>query len=515
MIANPACRAGRRNSGWRWLVAGLVTVVVLLLAADALLLGVRLYAEDMARRYQDRIYPRTSVLGLDLGGLTAGEAASLLEEQASGQQAAVVLLRDGERLWSVRWQDLGLHVDAVATAQAAYRAGRGTLGLWERLRNWLIGQDVPVLVTFDEAQARQALEALAAQIGTPPVDAGLRLQGTLLEAVPGQPGQELDLPATLERLQSALATGSTDEPIEVVMRTVAPQVRDAGPVLQQAADLVERRMVLVAYDVLTDETFAWELEPEMIFGWLQVMVDGHEVVLRVNRDAVRGTLAELAADLGDGRGLRLEDGAERVAGALEAGGGTVDLYLTHPARSHQVQAGDTLEGIALRYGIPSHILAEANPDVQPERLLVGESLVIPSVDVLMPYLPVHGKRIVISIREQRLRVYENATLRWEWPVSTGIDSSPTLPGTFQILSKSDRAYASQWSLWMPQFMAIYRTGPDLYNGIHALPILSSGERLWEGLLGKPASYGCIILGIQEAETLYAWAEVGVPVIIEP
>ena len=84
----------------------------------------------------------------------------------------------------------------------------------------------------------------------------------------------------------------------------------------------------------------------------------------------------------------------------------------------------------------------------------------------------------------------------------------------QVLSKEESAYASLWDLWMPHFMAIYEAGPGFYNGLHGLPTLSSGRRLWEGLLGSPASYGCIILGLEEAEILYHWAEVGVVAVVE-
>ena len=55
---------------------------------------------------------------------------------------------------------------------------------------------------------------------------------------------------------------------------------------------------------------------------------------------------------------------------------------------------------------------------------------------------------------------------------------------------------------------------DKENGFHELPILANGQRLWAGSLGRPASFGCIILGIPEAETLYNWAEVGVVVVTE-
>lgn len=40
------------------------------------------------------------------------------------------------------------------------------------------------------------------------------------------------------------------------------------------------------------------------------------------------------------------------------------------------------------------------------------------------------------------------------------------------------------------------------------------KHVWAGTLGRPASYGCIILGIPEAETLYNWTDIGVIVVVE-
>jgi lipoprotein-anchoring transpeptidase ErfK/SrfK len=54
----------------------------------------------------------------------------------------------------------------------------------------------------------------------------------------------------------------------------------------------------------------------------------------------------------------------------------------------------------------------------------------------------------------------------------------------------------------------------LENGIHALPILSNGQTLWGGYLGTPASFGCIILSTENARTLYYWADIGTPVVIQ-
>ena len=41
-----------------------------------------------------------------------------------------------------------------------------------------------------------------------------------------------------------------------------------------------------------------------------------------------------------------------------------------------------------------------------------------------------------------------------------------------------------------------------------------GGILWEGYLGRPVSYGCVVLGTYEAQILYDWAEIGTPVEIQ-
>jgi LysM repeat protein len=234
----------------------------------------------------------------------------------------------------------------------------------------------------------------------------------------------------------------------------------------------------------------------------------------LDSEGIRATLADLAAELGDGRAFLRAEAAEQIADAFHAGGGIANLHLTHPQRTYAVRAGDTLSTIATAFGMTSWHVLKANPDIDPDWLQVGQKLTIPSQDELTPLPPVPGKRIVISTEKQHMRVYENGELVNDWPVSTGIAESPTHTGVFQVLSLEELAYASLWDLWMPHFIGFYAAGPGFYNGIHGLPTLSSGRRLWEGLLGTPASYGCVILGLEEAETLYRWAEPGVVVVVE-
>jgi lipoprotein-anchoring transpeptidase ErfK/SrfK len=108
--------------------------------------------------------------------------------------------------------------------------------------------------------------------------------------------------------------------------------------------------------------------------------------------------------------------------------------------------------------------------------------------------------------------YDGDNLVYSFIISTGIGGA-TRAGSFSVLDKIPNAYGATWNLWMPNWLGIYYAGA-LENGIHALPILSNGSTLWEGYLGAPVSYGCVVLSTYDAQLLYDWAEIGVPVIIQ-
>lgn len=54
---------------------------------------------------------------------------------------------------------------------------------------------------------------------------------------------------------------------------------------------------------------------------------------------------------------------------------------------YTIQEGDTLLGLALRFGIPLEALKQANPNLNPEAMPVGATVVIPLDPTYMPQLP--------------------------------------------------------------------------------------------------------------------------------
>jgi hypothetical protein len=150
--------------------------------------------------------------------------------------------------------------------------------------------------------------------------------------------------------------------------------------------------------------------------------------------------------------------------------------------------------------------AEVTPNLTRDWLLEGEFVI--------DRFPMDGEKlIVVSIHEQHMYVYQGDTLVFSFVASTGMDNA-TRAGIYSVLDKIPNAYGSTWDIWMPNWLGIYQAA-GLENGIHALPFMSNGQRLWAGVLGAPISYGCIVLGVEQSQLLYDWAEVGVTVRIDP
>jgi len=496
------------------LLAGMATFFALLLLPVAAALAGYAYFQAF-----DLILPRVRVGNTALGGQNIYNAAVRLNKVWNMENDILVgVLVNGEiQTWQVRPGDVGLSVDAVETARRAYQVGRSQRGViaFDRMASSLLNtSEVVPAAQFDPAAARAGLDALSAQVSLPPQDATLRLEGNQVLVIPAAPGYVLDVEDAVSALAAEPLAILSDGYLAVNLKPVAPRITDVSAAAAEAERLFNTPATISGYDLVRDENLSWTVPAETIRSWL--VIENGEAGPRVSVDEnqVAAYLAGLSDSLAPERWIDVSKYSASLNQAVKDGA-PLSVLVGHRTTSYTVQSGDTLTAIGWKVGIPYWKIIESNPGLDVDNLWAGLELTIPSKDEMLPLPVIPNKRVIINIGEQRLRVYQDGELLSEHVISTGIDRSPTQPGVFQVQTHEINAYASVWDLHMPHFLGIYEAWPGFMNGIHGLPTLSNGTRLWGNILGRPASFGCIIMELEAAEFLYDWAEEGVIVEIQP
>lgn len=213
-------------------------------------------------------------------------------------------------------------------------------------------------------------------------------------------------------------------------------------------------------------------------------------------------------------------GQQLLIPSQAVGGGAV-LRQLGPASSgyffYTVQPGDTLSAIAKQFDSTMEALRTFNGLPDNETVYTGLELKIPfgppALPLNLPPAPMSGTRFVVSLSRQQCWVFEGDRVRYAWNCSTGQTDRKTKTGNFAVQSKIPNAKSKVWKLDMPYWLGIYDVG-EVENGIHGLPMAwSSGKKIWSGLIGQPATFGCAMLDDANASTLYRMAFLGMPVHI--
>jgi lipoprotein-anchoring transpeptidase ErfK/SrfK len=488
------------------LIGGGLSLVLVGLCALALVAGLAVLLGS------DRVLPGVSAAGVDVGNLSEARAAETL---AAAWNSDGIVIRDGGRSWTAAPGEIGIVLDAPATAAQAREWGRSEGGMSGLFRALAGGVEVAPVLAIDLNRAADYLDAAKETIDVPAANAGVRLVNGQAQATPASDGRTLDAAQTVRLLQIDAAGELADGALDLVMIPTQPTITDATPLVAQANALLSSPFQVDAYDPIRDEWQHWSAPPDQWAGWLEASSDSSSstgLVLVMNSAGPIGFLQSNAA-FGDERYIDVEDAVADMQAAIAQGQTAATVRVWHHETTYTVQGGQTLASIGEQVGIPYPFIQAANPGINVDALSSGQELVLPSKDILVPMDPIPSKRIVVSRGQQHLWAYENGQVVFDWVISTGLPTSPTALGTFQVQTHDENAYAEQWNLYMPDFMGFYHPGPnmDLWNGFHGFPTRGGGYLLWEGDLGTPVTYGCVLLSLENARTLYNWAEDGVVV----
>ena len=202
--------------------------------------------------------------------------------------------------------------------------------------------------------------------------------------------------------------------------------------------------------------------------------------------------------------------------ANSSGAGFVQIGLPRSGYFYYtVQSGDTLSALASQFNTTMQAIREYNDLPDNDSVYAGREIRIPygvpTLSLRKPPVPLSGTRFVVSISRQQCWVYQGERVLYSWDCSTGAGERRTKPGNYDVQSKILNAKSNIFRLDMPYWLGIYDVGP-YENGIHGLPVTwEYGRKIWSGLIGQPATFGCAMLDDLEAATLFRMAFLGMPV----
>ena len=202
--------------------AGLVIGIVL----GVLVLGYGAACAAAQMVYGHAALPNTTVLGLDVSGMSAQEAEQLWQEKGAAalESTAIDLTRDGQTVGSVTLAELGVTVKPLYISRAAGCDSASDHPLtvvesgWELLRSYLRPTDVTPQLDVDGAKLTDTCETLADTLDCTLVDGSYRLEnGQGLYITKPRDGEKLDGGALQTLLEQRLAARDLS-PAECVYR---------------------------------------------------------------------------------------------------------------------------------------------------------------------------------------------------------------------------------------------------------------------------------------------------------
>jgi vancomycin resistance protein YoaR len=250
-----------------------------------------------------QIYPGVSMAGIDLSNLTTAQAADRLSGRLAYPWNGRIVFQGAGQTWTASPEALGLSLDPQSNAQVAYlfgREGNPFARLFNQSAAWFGGVDLAPALVYDERQAQQFLDQIAAQVDRPTLDATLRIDGVQVVAVPGQVGRKLDIQASIGQIQDQMRT-LTDGVVPLAIRETQPAIMDTSQQAEAAQKILSQPLTLSLPEMKDGDPGPWKISSEQLARMLTIQraqsSAGAQYQVALSEQALYDYLNGLAGDI--------------------------------------------------------------------------------------------------------------------------------------------------------------------------------------------------------------------------
>lgn len=445
--------------------------------------------------YQNRVFPRTVVAGINVSNVPLDQALSQLQSKAAALNKASINITAGDNHITTTPSELGATITAdLATKQVA---GQNTPWGWLSFAYWQTFFKPKNYDLTYQADLGQIQKNLSDKLGLTDsaVSANLQVNGQDLVVVPSKSSQKI-AEGEITNLLKNLVSGVQLTNIQLALAESQPAVNDT-----QAKQL--RQQILTTLKPLTlhgpDKDFTLSTSSEL--SVISFTLQNSQLGWQVDKDKLTSYLTtNVASKINIKMVPKLISTKDQSVMQDGSDGRSVDLNQLVSDVTNAINSNTTTANSVI------------NITVNPVPLV--EKQVSPNYfgDLY------DGKYVEVNLATQQMFVFQDKQLINTFGVSTGEWSFPTPKGTLYVFNKILLAYSNPFHLWMPYWngLAESPTGAG-YNGygIHDLPCFTKDCSYREGVghIGTPVSHGCIRLATDNAIWFYNWADIGTPIVI--
>ena len=216
----------------------------------------------------------TTVLGVQIGGMTRAEAVATLEETLtplSQEPIGIAAFDTSEELYP---SDAGMSFDPIATVDAA--EGR-LLNPYSLVMRLFGSREVDPVVVIDDAELTDRLDAFADLIRTGSVEPTVHYEEMTPVLNPAEDGRDIDIPAAVTSIASAYLV--TSGPVELPEVILEPAVSN-----EEAEEFVAGPATIAVSAPVTVEVedIAPQVPPEAIADATHYLVEGDALAPQVD-----------------------------------------------------------------------------------------------------------------------------------------------------------------------------------------------------------------------------------------
>jgi lipoprotein-anchoring transpeptidase ErfK/SrfK len=199
--------------------------IVTAVALAVLIFGsVGVYAYDAAN---DEIAEGITAAGIDVGGLTEGQAREKLQRELAYDLERPLKVKYRRRSFTLTPEAARIrtNVDAMVD-RAVERSREGNLlsRSFRSLTGGEVHEDVPVRVTYDRRAVTALVKRVKRKIDRPARNASVGFAGGGVHPVPGRNGRELDAGRLASQIQAAIVEPTSERVVKARVTTVKPAV---------------------------------------------------------------------------------------------------------------------------------------------------------------------------------------------------------------------------------------------------------------------------------------------------